>query len=49
MIALLFASGWLGAMGVTYFLVSVGGATMSLSLMIIRVDFGRYQKLLVVV
>ena len=29
MIALLFASGWLGAMGVIYFLVTVGGATMS--------------------
>ena len=38
MISLLFASGWLGAMGVMYCLVSVGGATMSLGLMTVRVD-----------
>ena len=38
MIALLFASGWLGAIGVMYFVVTVGGATMSLGLMIVKVD-----------
>ncbi|KAK0517142.1 hypothetical protein JMJ35_000297 [Cladonia borealis] len=38
MITLLFTSGWLGAMGVPYFLVTVGGATMSIRLMIVRVD-----------
>lgn len=38
MITLLFASGWLGAMGVMYFLVTIGGATMSLGLMVVRVD-----------
>ena len=38
MISLLFASRWLGAMGVMYSLVSVGDATMSLGLMIMRTD-----------